>query len=337
MSLPNGISIVICTYNGVKRLGPTLHAIFALKNLPSINWELIVIDNASTDDTSSFCIELIKKNNFENKSKVILESQAGCNHARMRGLLEAQYKWLLFCDDDNHLFDDYLVNAWKILENNDKIGVLGGYGIPLFESEKPEWFDQYSKSFAVGPQSNQNGKINSQKRKLYSAGSFFRKEALLFYYDKGFNAIMEGPKGDELTRGEDTEWCIMLELIGYELWFESSLKFNHFMSDGRMTWQYYLKLKKGIASGKAKFEAYKPLIKLNKPNHLSFIRNYLYQSVLFHFLWIQFEIKKILLKKYYSQEDVEIGNSIHPTVAKSYRENFYKTFIHFKQLRFILK
>jgi cellulose synthase/poly-beta-1,6-N-acetylglucosamine synthase-like glycosyltransferase len=38
----------------------------------------------------------------------------------MRGLLEAQYKWLLFCDDDNHLFDDYLVNAWKILENNDK-------------------------------------------------------------------------------------------------------------------------------------------------------------------------------------------------------------------------
>lgn len=45
----------------------------------------------------------------------------------------------------------------------------------------------------------------------------------------------------------------------------------------------------------------------------------------------------MLLKNYYSQEDVEIGNSINPTVAKSYRDNFSKTFIHFKQLKFILK
>ena len=59
MQLPNGISIVICTYNGVCRLGPTLKAIFSLKIDESIPWELIIIDNASTDNTSQFCLNLI--------------------------------------------------------------------------------------------------------------------------------------------------------------------------------------------------------------------------------------------------------------------------------------
>ena len=61
MNLKNGISVVICTYNGVKRLQPTLEAIFSQEVAPDIPWELIIVDNASTDKTAEFCENLIQK------------------------------------------------------------------------------------------------------------------------------------------------------------------------------------------------------------------------------------------------------------------------------------
>jgi glycosyltransferase involved in cell wall biosynthesis len=71
MSFPEGISIVICTYNGVKRLQPTLEAIFKLTIQQDLSWELIIVDNASTDNTSSLCIDLIEKHQFQNKVKIL--------------------------------------------------------------------------------------------------------------------------------------------------------------------------------------------------------------------------------------------------------------------------
>jgi glycosyltransferase involved in cell wall biosynthesis len=52
MSLLNGISLVICTFNGASRLKPTLEAIFNQEDQHQIPWELIIIDNASTDETA---------------------------------------------------------------------------------------------------------------------------------------------------------------------------------------------------------------------------------------------------------------------------------------------
>lgn len=333
MQLPDGISIVICTYNGVGRLQPTLKSIFSLQIDSSIPWELIIIDNASTDTTFQFCEDLINKNGFTFNSKVIHESLAGCNHARLRGLHEAKYKWLLFCDDDNHLFPDYIQKGWEILQNNTSIGVLGGQGIPLFESTKPDWFDKYSKSFAIGPQSNADGKLRNLNTKLYSAGSFFRKEALLYFYINNFTSIMTGPKGDDLSRGEDTEWCIMIELIGYELWYSQNLKFYHFMTDGRMQWMYYLRLKAGISAGSAKFVSYTPFIKRKNPNVFYFFAEYFNKTFFYTINWFQFLIRSKFNASRYSVEQHEIGNIVNRKKAFSYWNNFWKTYIHFRQLQ----
>lgn len=337
MSFPEGISIVICTYNGVNRLQPTLEAIFKLKIPHDISWELIIVDNASTDDTTSRCIDLVEKHQFQKKVKIVQEPQAGCNYARLRGLQEASFKWLLFCDDDNHLFPDYIDKGWQVLHKNQKVGVLGGQGIPLFENEKPDWFDMYKSSFAVGPQSEQNGKITDPKRKLYSAGSFFNREVLMNYYNNGFVAIMEGPKGNELSRGEDTEWCIIIELAGYELWFNDELKFYHEMSAVRMTWPYYLKLKKGIASGAAKISTYDLFFKNKKPNNLLFILHYLKNLLYFNAIWLQFTLRKKISPARYTPRQIELGDQFNYTKAKVFRKNFLISFAHFKQLKSLFK
>ena len=48
-----GISVIICCYNSVERIEPTLQHLYAQKGLPTTEWEVILVDNASTDNTAS--------------------------------------------------------------------------------------------------------------------------------------------------------------------------------------------------------------------------------------------------------------------------------------------
>lgn len=334
MTLREGISIVICTYNGKNRLQPTLESIFKQVVASDISWELIIIDNASTDETSEFCKQIIEKNKFSQPYKIITEPQQGCNHARLRGLQEIQYKWLLFCDDDNHLFPEYLQKGWEILNSHSNIGVLGGQGIPLFESQQPDWFGRYAASFAIGPQYKKNGVLpKNEKRKLYSAGSFFNATGLFLYYEKGFNTVMTGPKANELTRGEDTEWCIMLQLLGLDLVYVDELKFYHFMTTSRLQWSYYLTLKKGIASGAATISSYDSFVKNKKYSSFTFVFYYLFRLLYAYFILFQFNVRKRITPSRYAREEVEIGNQVNSATAKSYLRDFKIAYRHFTQLK----
>lgn len=338
MALPNGISIVICSYNGAKRLGPTLLSIFSQQTIVEIPWELIIVDNASTDDTAELCRKMIESNSFEKKSKIVFESTQGCNHARLKGLQEVQYKWLLFCDDDNHLYPDYLEKAWSILNNNDTIGVLGGQGIPLFEDQKPDWFDKYSKSYAVGPQSKKEGKISIHSNsQLYSAGTYFRKELLMKYYENGYSPIMVGPNGNELTRGEDTEWCLMIQLAGYDLWYSSELKFYHYMSKERMTWEYYLKLKTGIASGESKLFPYHLFLKSKKPSYTQFLYRYTESLLYQNLIWLQFKIRSFIKPSRYSLKELSLGKKINKAKATAFNKDFIYALRQFKSIKRIMQ
>ena len=334
---PKGISIVICTYNGISKLEPTLKSIFLLEIEESIDWELIIIDNASTDNTAKFCENLIQEYGFVAKSRVILESKVGCNHARRRGMDEAQYNWLLFCDDDNHLFPDYIQNAWPILKDNPLVGALGGQGIALFEETEPAWFDKYSPSFAIGPQSTKEGKININRAELYSAGTFFRKEVLMRFFDANFTCLLVGRKGNEIFGGEDVEFCLLIQLLGYEIWYSSDLKFYHFMPKARMTWSYYLKLKGGMSSTSAFFVAYSPFFQKKPATTRLFYSTYLKNLILNYSVWVQFLLRSRIQSSRYNKEQLELGSIILKRKAQSYNSNFKATFLHFKQLKKVLK
>jgi len=287
-----GISVVVCTYNGKDRIEPTLNALFLQQVAQEFNWEIIVVDNASTDGTDLYCQELYKTHSFIGQFTVVQEFTPGLNHARLKGLRSAKFDWVLFCDDDNHLFPDYIQTGFTILTEYKAIGVLGGNGIPLLESSKPEWFDRYSHSFAIGAQSTVDGKIGEYPAKVYGAGAFFLKEPLLHLFDKGFTCVMSDRKGTKLSSGGDVEWCYLLQLAGYEIWFDQRLTFLHWMPNTRITWSYYLELKKGITSGSARLFSYYCLLKypgisLKKFKLLFFVKFLLTAGSYFKFKLIQ--------------------------------------------------
>src|SRR6476661_3558101 len=92
------VSVVVATYDRARLLGATLEALAAQRVPAGLDWEIVVVDNASRDGTA----ELIRW--FAKGSPVpvraAFEARQGVSHARNRGIAEARGAILAFTDDD---------------------------------------------------------------------------------------------------------------------------------------------------------------------------------------------------------------------------------------------
>ena len=95
-----GVSIMICCHNGAARLPETLAHLSRQKVDPGIPWEVLIVDNASTDDTAPRARQLWPES-APAPLRIIPEPQQGKPYACLRGLNEARYEFLGIIDDDN--------------------------------------------------------------------------------------------------------------------------------------------------------------------------------------------------------------------------------------------
>jgi glycosyltransferase involved in cell wall biosynthesis len=240
MSKP-GVSIIICCHNGARRLPETIRHI-ALQNVPSyIPWEFILIDNASTDNSVSMAETVWESYNPSGSLRVVFESELGLSFARARGFREARFEYVIMCDDDNWLLPDYVRMAYTIMENNSRIGALGGCGKIVFE-EKPEKWIANSRIFAAGEQWHTTGPVQSCR--VYGAGCVIRRSAYQKLKQIGFKSLLTDRKGSDLSSGGDHELCYALAIMGYSIWYDGRLKFYHFITRERLTWEYFIRYAK---------------------------------------------------------------------------------------------
>lgn len=327
----NGISIIICTYNGKQKLEETLSAILKLK--ATFPWELLVVDNASTDGTAAFSSSLLCNSTID--FRVLHEAEPGLIKARLCGLKASKYDILLYCDDDNTLDKNYMQIGYDLMKLNPIIGALGGCGTPVFEAEKPDWFDTYGHSFAVGPQAPIDGLIQNFPAELYGAGAFFRKSVLLHFLDKGFKSGLSGRTGNNLVSGEDVEWCYLIQLAGYQIWYNHRLVFTHTMPQSRMNWDYYLRLKQGIASGTGQLLPYSCLFSNKNCNEFQYLCYWLKRTSIATLVYLKFKTRTLISKKKSANED-KLGEIILKAKMKSYFINAIPAFSHFRKLKTII-
>ena len=248
----NGISIVVCTFNGESRLKETLESIIKLK--AEFPWEVLVIDNNSRDKSSE--ISNLILSSYSVDFRIISEPKPGLTFARWRGVAESKYDIILFCDDDNHLQEDFLIVGYEIFSKNPNCGILGSKGKKNILVKDPDWFERFSHSYAVGSLGKEDG-AQPKGSYHYGASCFFKKVALEKLYELGFRSVLSDRTGSVLSSGGDVELCLAVQLLGFELWFDSRLVFDHFIEPHRLKWSYYLKLKEGIASSFPLLESYR--------------------------------------------------------------------------------
>lgn len=262
-------SIIICSYNGQKKLGKTLKSVICQKtNFP---WELILIDNNSCDDTFGFSQEFLKDSGIDYRIERF--STPGKMYAFWFGITLSKYEYILDCDDDNEIFSNYLEIGIKSLNQFPKVGALGGLGV-LPDQSVPEWFPQFSKSYALGSQGEPLQPLPKFGH-LYGAGCFYRKSILWNLKERGFESLLSCRKGSKLSSGGDVEFCHAIQLEGYDLVYSNQLRFYHNIDKERINFEYCLQLKKGIAGSfpilhSFRFKEFPKLIDFKKHLFFSF-------------------------------------------------------------------
>ena len=242
------LSIVMCCYNSSGRLPATLSAL--AKITTSNAWELVLVDNGSTDGTADLARELWLKHRSDIPLHIVYEAKRGIHFARLTGLRNAANDIIVFCDDDNRLSPDYLDVAARVMADI-TIGVCGAQGFGIFETTEPRWFKRNEGAFGCGEQANGLPILDWTAIGMYSAGMVIRRSAILEIFNSGYNFQFASRVGDRLSGGEDFEMVVILRTAGYTAAFCRDLKFQHFMPSGRLTRAYLRKLVRGAAENAA--------------------------------------------------------------------------------------
>ena len=128
------ISVIICSHNPREEFLRRTLAGLRAQTLPPEQWELLLIDNASTHPLAGRC-----DISWQPSSRHLLESKLGKLNAWLMGMREARAATLLFVDDDNVLAADYLEQALALGDQCPFIGAWGGGLKPEYEIPLPGW------------------------------------------------------------------------------------------------------------------------------------------------------------------------------------------------------
>jgi glycosyltransferase involved in cell wall biosynthesis len=189
------ISVAICTYNRADLLSGVLESV-CTQTLAPDRYEIIVVDNASTDKTAEVVLVYETKYPAHHLRRII-EPRQGTGYARNAVLKEAAGDYIAYLDDDAKAKPDWLVLACTHLDGPKLPDCLGGQIQPFYTTEKPSWFkDQY--------ESRTWGEVTrylEPDESFSGSNMVWRKETLLTI--GGFAETM-GPKGMNFSLGEDT-------------------------------------------------------------------------------------------------------------------------------------
>lgn len=129
------ISAIICTHNRADYLKKAIQSL-ADQTLPREQYEVVVVDNGSTDDTKAI-VESFE--HFENL-RYIYEPTLGLSQARNTGWQNARGEHIAFLDDDAIACPEWLERIVAALETvHPRPGSVGGKVVPIWEVERPAW------------------------------------------------------------------------------------------------------------------------------------------------------------------------------------------------------
>src|SRR5256885_3014027 len=121
------ITVVIAAYNRSEMLKATLNSVLNQES-NNISYEVIVVDNNSTDNTKQVVENLIVEGH--QNLRYLFEPRQGCSHARNTGVAAACSEIIAFADDDVRVTKDWIANIKRAFDSHPEIDCVGGKVLP---------------------------------------------------------------------------------------------------------------------------------------------------------------------------------------------------------------
>ena len=228
-------SVVICTHNRAGLL-PDAIASTLDQVYPSDRFELIVVDNASSDDTQHVIEGLRSASPVDYRS--VVEDSLGLSYARNRGIAEATHEYVAFLDDDAVAAPRWL-RAFNRVINEHRALVVGGRVDKSFPAgfELPEWFNTQYLTHHFGVNYRERGRNETViriRQPLYLSGGNTAYAKRLFDHFGGFNCEFGRKGAGGLLASEETILNMQLERAGIPLYYTDEAYIRHFVDAWRV-------------------------------------------------------------------------------------------------------
>ncbi len=229
------ITIVVCTFNRCGLLRKALESMAASEVPAEIGWEILVVDNNSSDDTRLVVEDFVSR--YSGRFRYLFEPRAGKSNALNAAIGAARGEVLAFADDDVTVDKQWLYNLTTPLLNGEWVG-SGGRVIARWDSAVPAWLDP--KSWIVaGPlvQFDRGQQPGSLRETVVGTNMAFR--ARIFERYGRFRTDLGPHPGSEI-RNEDSEFIRRLLAAGECLYYEPQAVVYHPVPDNRLNKKYFL-------------------------------------------------------------------------------------------------
>lgn len=213
------ISIIVCSHNRAAALENTLHAIDAVVVPSGCDAELVVVDNASTDNTSA----IARQTRMEKMPvRCLFESRKGLSNARNTGIVQTRGEIVVFTDDDVAPAPNWLEQLAQPLLEGRCDGVAGG--VRLAEHLRRPWMNQTHRNWLAA----QNPAPHDTAQ-LVGANMGFHRSVLERV--PGFDPELGA---GALGYGEDTLFSMQMIEAGYRLRSASDAVVIHHLDASRL-------------------------------------------------------------------------------------------------------
>ncbi len=229
------ITVILCTYNRCQSLSKTLESLASICMPESVEWEVLVVDNNSPDQTRAVVEDYCGR--YPGFFRYLFDPRQGKSYALNSGIREAEGDVLVFVDDDVTVDPSWLHKLTTALNNNEWAGV-GGRILPELGFTPPRWLDTKGR-YALAPLAifDLGLEAGELKEAPFGTNMAFHKEMFSKYGD--FRTDL-GPRPGCEIRNEDTEFGSRLLARGERLWYEPSAVVYHSVPERRLQKKYLL-------------------------------------------------------------------------------------------------
>ena len=212
----------------------------------SSNWECVVVNNASTDDTAERCAQFIADHPSCN-IRLVEEPRQGLSYARNCGLKASKGDNVVFIDDDETISENF-VEAYIELFRTRSAFAAAGVVIPCYNSGKPCWMSKYPEKMIANPFDLGDKIITIPSRITPPGGNMaFKREIFTLYGD--FDTTL-GRKGEELLGSEENDMFARIRALGERVYYVPQAKVYHHISTDKLTPEYFDALSYGVGRSK---------------------------------------------------------------------------------------
>ena len=244
------VSVIVATHNRASRLRETLEVLLAQKTPASLGWEILVVDNGSTDGTLEVFRTMAMR--APGRLRYVSEPRLGKSRAVNAGIAVARGAVIALTDDDVSPADDWVATAATVLDRRGVDGA-GGRILPRWEAEPPSWLVgnrrllDYLAIMDFDRPAMLPVPVGSYPQ-VWGANMVYRRTALQAL--GGFDTAL-GPVGGRRFCDEDVDIVRRMLQSGREMAYDPALTVFHRVPRARLRRAYFRRVMWDMGEGKA--------------------------------------------------------------------------------------